>query len=150
MKRHCASRYLDKLVPDSIIASADYHGGLAMFEIECPTCEERFSASREPEVGAKLECPKCGELLRVICDDPLEISYWDDEEEEGEEPESYEESLDEVQGLVEKSGRPVFPEDEENETIELLERSILFNDSDEEGEGEEDEDSDELLGNTPA
>jgi hypothetical protein len=120
-----------------------------MFEIECPICEERFSASGEPEVGAKLECPKCGELLRVVCDDPLEIFYWDDYE-EGEEPQSYEESLDEVQGLMEKSGRPVFPEDEENETIELLERSILFNDSDEEGEGEEDEDSDELLENIQA
>ena len=55
-----------------------------MFEIECPTCEERFSASREPEVGAKLECPKCGELLKVVCDDPLEISYWDDEGKEDE------------------------------------------------------------------
>lgn len=114
-----------------------------MFEIECPTCEERFSVSREPEVGDKLECPGCGELLRIICDDPLEISYWDDEDEEGEEPNSYEESLDEVQGLGEKSGRPVFPEDE---PIELPERSTLFNDPDEEGEEEEDEASDELLG----
>lgn len=82
-------------------------------------------------------------MLKVICDDSLEISYCD--EEEGKEPGSYEESLDEVQGLGKKSGRPVFPEDEENEPIELPERSTLFDDADEEDEREEDEDSEELL-----
>lgn len=114
-----------------------------MFEIECPTCEARFSVRRELKVGDKLECPECGELLKVICDDSLEISYCD--EEEGKEPDSYEESLDEVQGSGKKSGRPVFPEDEENEPIELPERSTLFDDADEEEESEEDETSEESL-----
>jgi len=39
----------------------------------------------------------------------------------------------------------MYPEDEENEPIEILERSTLFDDADKEEESEEDETSEESL-----
>lgn len=47
--------------------------------IECPTCEARFSVSRNTEIGDKVQCPECGELLRVRSLDPIYVEYSDED-----------------------------------------------------------------------
>jgi lysine biosynthesis protein LysW len=51
--------------------------------IVCPTCEARFTVSRDLEVGDKVQCPECGEMLRVRSLDPIYVEYTYDDEDYG-------------------------------------------------------------------
>lgn len=115
-----------------------------MIEIECPTCETRFSVMRKVEVGDKVECPECGELLRVASVSPLEVEYWEEEEEE-EEEEDYTaaEDSEELLELGEEFSRGVNIEDEENENFELPDKSSFMNETEENDEEEEGGDEEE-------
>jgi hypothetical protein len=114
-----------------------------MIEIECPTCEFQISVSRKLKVGDRLECPGCGEMLRVLSVDPLEIDYWEEGEEEQDEDDVYEEELpEELPSNNGLAGRGV-GEEEENDYFELPEKSSLFEDE-EETEAETEEADEEL------
>ncbi|MER3482983.1 MAG: hypothetical protein C4332_07350 [Meiothermus sp.] len=41
---------------------------------KCPVCEALVEVSR-PAVGQELECPECGEVLKVISTAPLKFYY---------------------------------------------------------------------------
>lgn len=107
-----------------------------MFEIECPTCEKKFGVPDKVREGYRIECPQCGELLRVVSVDPFEIEYWDEEEEEEEQDFEALEELEE-----EDLGHTMYPDDEENENFEPPERSTLFDNIEEENEKREGEES---------
>lgn len=98
-----------------------------MVEIECPTCETRFTVTRKLKEGDRLECPRCGEMFRVTATDPLEITYWDEEQDENDE---YEDSLEELARTGDEAWSG-FPEDEENPEFELPEQSPLFGEEEE-------------------
>jgi len=61
-------------------------GGVKM--IRCPGCENPIVLGKKVKLGARIECPECGELLEVISLEPLEIDYalggeeWEEEDEE--------------------------------------------------------------------
>lgn len=46
-----------------------------MTAVTCPTCEARFTVNRGLEVGDKVQCPECGELLRVRSLEPFYAEY---------------------------------------------------------------------------
>lgn len=110
-----------------------------MTEIECPTCETRFEVTRELGLGDKVECPECGELLRVTSLAPIEVEYWEEETEEEDELNPGEGDL---LNIEEDYVKRIGVEDEENETFELPGKSTLIEEIDEEG-GVRDEESGE-------
>lgn len=61
-------------------------GGVKM--VRCPGCENPIVLGKKMKLGARIECPECGELLEVISLEPIELDYafedegWEEEEEE--------------------------------------------------------------------
>jgi lysine biosynthesis protein LysW len=109
-----------------------------MFEVVCPTCESMVQVTKNILLGDKIECPECGEILRVISIDPFEVEYMDTEADDEEEYlESTEEILDSESETVFKSDS--YAEDEENESFELPDKSSLFENPEELDEGSMDE-----------
>ena len=71
-----------------------------------------------------MECPQCGENLRVDSLNPLDLSYWDEEEETEEDDyqDSYEQMLEKE---TEFTPSTTF-EDEENQDFQLPDKSSFL------------------------
>ena len=61
-----------------------------MAKTYCITCDAEIVMDH-PRLGAKIECPECGDELEVVSTDPFDVDYaydddwdddWDDEEED--------------------------------------------------------------------
>ena len=61
-----------------------------MAKTYCITCDAEIVMDL-PRLGAKIECPECGDELEVVSTDPFDVDYaydddwdddWDDEEED--------------------------------------------------------------------
>jgi len=48
-------------------------GGVKM--AKCPACEKPIALGKNVKLGARIECPECGELLEVISLKPLDLDY---------------------------------------------------------------------------
>lgn len=55
-----------------------------MIEAECPYCERHITFSRYPKRGQKVTCPYCGEKLKVIHLNPLELDseYYEEDDQD--------------------------------------------------------------------
>lgn len=63
----------------------------------CPSCDAQIEIGAMPVCGMRLECPACDAALKIIWLDPVELDWWD-----------YEDDADETDDR--------FPEEEEDET----------------------------------
>lgn len=46
----------------------------------CPSCDARIRISGDPDIGMRVTCPECGDLLEVVELNPIELDwvYYDD------------------------------------------------------------------------
>jgi lysine biosynthesis protein LysW len=59
----------------------------------CPECDTKITFKKEPELGQRVTCRECSEILEVVELDPLELDWayeeddeeWDDWEDEDDE-----------------------------------------------------------------
>ena len=51
----------------------------------CPSCDAEIEIGAMPSYGLRLECPACDAVLKIIWLDPVELDWWDyDDEDERE------------------------------------------------------------------
>lgn len=46
----------------------------------CPDCDAPIQKRNKMRVGQRFRCPECGADLEIICQDPMEIDYYLDDE----------------------------------------------------------------------
>jgi lysine biosynthesis protein LysW len=49
---------------------------------KCPDCQSSISLPPQPELWMRVTCPECGTQLEIVDDDPWELDYAEDFEEE--------------------------------------------------------------------
>ncbi len=47
----------------------------------CPSCDARIRIGGDPDIGMRVTCPECGDLLEVVELNPIELDwvYYDDD-----------------------------------------------------------------------
>lgn len=72
----------------------------------CPSCDADIEIGAMPCYGLRLECPVCDAALKIIWLDPVELDWWD-----------YEDDDDEKDA--------VYPEEEDDELTDFEERAYI-------------------------
>lgn len=50
-----------------------------MSPIKCPTCQAEVTISDATVPGQRVPCPRCGDVLKVVAVNPLELEWaWED------------------------------------------------------------------------
>jgi lysine biosynthesis protein LysW len=49
---------------------------------KCPDCQSSINLPPQPELWMRVTCPECGTQLEIVDDDPWELDYAEDFEEE--------------------------------------------------------------------
>jgi hypothetical protein len=62
----------------------------------CPSCDADIEIGAMPAYGMRLECPVCDAALKIIWLDPIELDWWDYEEDDEGEAHNMEEEEDET------------------------------------------------------
>lgn len=66
----------------------------------CPSCDADIEIGAMPAFGMRLECPVCDASLKIIWLDPIELDWWDyDEDEEFEENDAHDLEEEEDEAL---------------------------------------------------
>jgi len=47
----------------------------------CPSCDAEIEVGITPQIGLRLDCPVCDASLKIIWLDPIELDWWDEEDE---------------------------------------------------------------------
>jgi lysine biosynthesis protein LysW len=77
---------------------------------KCPDCQSSINLPPKPELWMRVTCPECGTQLEIVDDDPWELDYAEDFEEEDFEEEFEDLDDEELDDELEE-----FDDDEEDE-----------------------------------
>ncbi len=61
----------------------------------CPDCQSSINLPPKPELWMRVTCPECGTQLEIVEEDPWQLDYAEDFDEDALDDEEFEDELDE-------------------------------------------------------